>query len=68
MPKSKRSNKALSKYSKTPVLIDDNMPDLANDPVFMAKHEKAEKLIAEFGLPKSIKLKTKSKAKNQKKV
>ena len=68
MPKKKRSIKALNKYQRTPTLIDDNMPDLCNDSVFIAKHEKAEKLIAEFGLPKSNKLKMNSKTKKKKKV
>ena len=49
MPKKKRSS--------APVLIDDNFPDLSKDPVFMAKHEKAEKLIAEFGIPEAFKTK-----------
>lgn len=61
MPKNKRLLKALNKSSKTPVLIDDNFPDLSKDPVFLAKHEKAEKFIAKYGLPESFKKKTKSK-------
>jgi hypothetical protein len=50
---------AKKKRSITPVLIDDDFPDLSKDPVFAAKHEKAEKLIAEFGIPEAFKTKTK---------
>ncbi|HXB29478.1 MAG TPA: hypothetical protein VNW49_06650 [Puia sp.] len=49
MPKKKRSN--------TTVFIDDDFPDLSKDPVFIAKHEKAEKLITEFGIPEAFKTK-----------
>ena len=52
---------AKKKKSSTSVLIDDDFPDLSKDPVFMAKQEKAEKLIAEFGLPKEWEKKTKAK-------
>ena len=38
-------------------MIDDDFPDLSKDPVFIAKHEKAEKLIAEYGLPEFFKKK-----------
>jgi hypothetical protein len=61
MPKKKRSLKASNIFSSTPVIIDDNFPDLRKDPVFMAKHEKAEKLIAEFGIPEAFKTKPKLK-------
>jgi hypothetical protein len=43
-----------------PIPIDENMPDLSNDPYVLAKMEKAEKLIAEYGLPESFKTKAKS--------
>jgi hypothetical protein len=48
-----------------PVPVDENFPDLSNDPFVLAKMEKAEKLIAEYGLPKVLEKKTK--AKNRKK-
>ncbi len=48
-----------------PVPIDENFPDLSNDPFVLAKMEKAEKLIAEYGLPELMK--KKAKAKNRKK-
>ena len=48
-----------------PVPIDENMPDLSNDPFVLAKMEKAEKLIAEYGLPEVLGKRTK--AKNRKK-
>jgi hypothetical protein len=47
------------------VPIDENMPDLSNDPFVLAKMEKAEKLIAEYGLPESFE--KKNKTKNRKK-
>jgi hypothetical protein len=47
-----------------PVIIDDHMPDLSNDPFVLAKMEKAEKLIKKYGLPESFK--TTLKAKSQK--
>ena len=49
------------KKSLEPVPIDENMPDLSNDPVVLAKMEKAEKLIAEYGLSESFKTKSKAK-------
>jgi hypothetical protein len=52
------------KLSK-PVPIDENMPDFSNAPFVLAKMEKAEKLIAEYGLPESFEKKIK--AKNRKK-
>jgi hypothetical protein len=59
MSKKKRSLKSLNNFTKTLIIIDDNFPDLSKDPVFMAKHEKAEKLIAEFGIPEAFKTKPK---------
>jgi hypothetical protein len=41
------------------VPIDENFPDLSNDPFVLAKMEKAEKLIAEYGIPKSFEKKPK---------
>lgn len=57
MPKKNRSLKALKNFTKNTILIDDDFPDLSKDPVFIAKHEKAEKLIAEYGLPEFFKKK-----------
>ena len=53
------------KELQKPVPVDENFPDLSNDPFVLAKMEKAEKLIAEFGLPGLLEKKTK--AKNRKK-
>jgi hypothetical protein len=53
------------KELQKPVPVDKNFPDLSNDPFVLAKMEKAEKLIAEYGLPELLKKKTK--AKNRKK-
>lgn len=46
-----------------PVPVDDNFPDLSNDPYVLAKMEKAEKLITEYGLPESFKTKSKKSVK-----
>ena len=58
--------KSLFKKHLKPIQIDDSMPDFSKDPVFVAKHEKAEKFIAEHGLPESFK--TTPKAKSPKKA
>ena len=59
----KKLLKDLNKKSKAYFQIDNNMPDLSKDPVFIAKHEMAEKFIAEHGLPESFRKKpTKRKA------
>jgi hypothetical protein len=47
----------LEKLPKS-VPVDENFPDLINDPFVLAKEEKAEKLIAEYNLPKEWKKKT----------
>ncbi len=61
MTKKNRSLKELKNFAKNTILIDDDFPDLSKDPVFAAKHEKAEKLIAEFGIPEAFKTKPKLK-------
>ncbi len=50
----------LEKLPKS-VSVDENFPDLSNDPFVLAKMEKAEKLIAEYGLPELLNNKTKAK-------
>jgi hypothetical protein len=57
MNKNLRELKALNKKYKISVRIVKNMPDLSNDPVFVAKKEIAEKFIAEHGLPEDFKSK-----------
>ena len=47
------------KELQKPFPVDENFPDLSNDPFDSAKMEKAEKLIAEFGIPESFKTKPK---------
>lgn len=56
---SKKLLKDLNKKSKAYFQIDKNMPDFSKDPAFIAKHEMAEKFIAEHGLPKSFRKKSK---------
>jgi hypothetical protein len=56
---SKKLLKDLNKKSKAYFQIDNNMPDFSKDPAFLAKHELAEKFIAEHGLPDSFKKKQK---------
>ncbi len=58
---SKKLLKDLHKKSKAYFKIDNNMPDFSKDPAFVAKHEMAEKFIAEHGLPESFKTGAKSK-------
>lgn len=62
MPK---SLKALIKKLKIKVTIDDDFPDLSNDPVFVAKNKKAAKFIAEHGLPEDFKTKAKKSVKRK---
>jgi hypothetical protein len=63
MKKGSKESKILKKFLKTPILIDEDFPDLSRDPVVLAKMERAEKFIAEHGLPDSPKNKTKDKRK-----
>jgi hypothetical protein len=59
------SNNLIKKLNK-PILVDKNMPDFGKDPFFEAKNEKAEKFIAENGLPKDFKTKPKAKGSKRK--
>ena len=54
MKKNLKELKALNKKYNVTITIDRDMPDLSNDPFVLAKKKKAEKFIAEHGLPKSI--------------
>jgi hypothetical protein len=58
---SKKLLKDLNKKSKAYFQFDNNMPDFSKDPAFLAKHELAEKFIAEHSLPESFKTKPKEK-------
>ncbi len=51
--------KALEKFLKTPILIDENMEDFSNHPLFVMRGKQAAEFIAKNGLPKSFKKKTK---------
>jgi hypothetical protein len=66
MKKNLKELRALNKKYNISVTVDKNMEDHSNDPFVLAKLEKAEKLIAKYGLPESTN--TKSKAKKKKKV
>jgi hypothetical protein len=50
--------KSLLEKLQEPIPVDGNMPDFSNDPFVLAKLEKAEKLIAKYGLPESFRNKT----------
>ena len=54
MKKNLKQSKALKELVKNPILIDENIRDHSNDPFVLAKLEKAEKFIAEHGLPDSF--------------
>ena len=58
-------SKALKKIIKESYPIERYMVDLSNDPVVLAKKERAEKLIAEYGLPEDFKKKRKANKKVQ---
>jgi hypothetical protein len=53
--------KAIKKFLKTPILIDENMEDFSNHPDFVARSKQATEFIAKNGLPKSFKKKTNAK-------
>ena len=53
-------SKALKKIIKESYPIERYKVDLSNDPVVLAKKERAEKLIAEYGLPEDFKKKPKA--------
>ena len=60
-------SKKIDKILKESITVDENMEDFSKDPFVVAKNEKAAKLIAKYGLPKSFQKKTKSlKAKSKK--
>ena len=65
MKKNLKQSKWLKEFTKNPIVIDENIRDHSNDPFVLAKLEKAEKFIAEHGLPESI---TKPKAKSRKSI
>ena len=48
-------------FNKKNFTIVDDMPDFSKDPVFVAKQEKAEKLIAKYGVPETSRAKKKVK-------
>jgi hypothetical protein len=54
MKKNLKVLRALNKKYNISVTVDKNMEDHSNDPFVLAKLEKAEKLIAKYGLPESI--------------
>ncbi len=53
--------KALKKFLKTPIIIDENMEDFSNHPDFVARSKQAAEFIAKNGLPESFKTQAKSK-------
>jgi hypothetical protein len=59
-------SKEINKILKKSFRVDKNMEDFSKDPVFVAKHEKAEKFIAEHGLPESSNKKIKDQVKKHK--
>jgi hypothetical protein len=61
MARDTRAEKALKKFLKTPILIDENMEDFSNQPVFVKRGEQAAEFIAKNGLPESFKTKPKTK-------
>ncbi len=64
MKKDLKTSKALTAFNKKyniSITVDKNMPDFSKDPVFRAKHEKAEKFLAEHGTPESFRKKSKAK-------
>jgi hypothetical protein len=62
MPKAKKiKSKNPFSFNKEDFSIVDDMPDFSKDPVFVAKQEKAEKFIAEYGVPETSRAKKKVK-------
>jgi hypothetical protein len=59
MSKDLSIEKALKKFLKTPILIDENMEDFSNHPDFIARSKQAAEFIAKNGPPKSFKKKPK---------
>jgi len=64
--KARKDLKYLNKKFNISIRTDKNMRDYSKDPVFVAKNEKAEKFIAENGLPKDFKTKPKAKGSKRK--
>ena len=60
-----RISKAIKKISKKSYPIEICTEDFSKDPAFLAMHERAEKLIAQYGLPEAFK--TKQNAEGRKK-
>jgi hypothetical protein len=61
-----RISKAIKKISKESYPIEICTEDFSKDPAFLAKHEMAEKFIAEHGLPEAFKTKPKAKGRKKK--
>jgi len=61
-----RTSKALRKILKESYPVKGSTKDLSDDPVVVAKKEKAVKIIKEFGLPESFRKKIKPKGKKHK--
>jgi hypothetical protein len=59
MNKNLRELKALNKKYKISVKIVKNLPDLSNDPVFVAKNKKATEFLAKHPFPEDFKTKPK---------
>ncbi len=57
MSKDTRADKSLKDFLKTPILIDENMEDFSNHPLFVMRGKQAAEFIAKNGLPKSFKKK-----------
>jgi hypothetical protein len=49
------SSRALTVKRKKKTVIDDDMPDLSNDPYFVEKAEKSREMLIKYGVPKSMK-------------
>ena len=60
-----RISKTIKKILKESYPIEICTEDFSKDPAFLAKHEKAEKLIAEYGIPETFKTKPKAKGGNK---
>jgi hypothetical protein len=62
---SKKRVKDLLKKSKSSFSIDNTIPDFSKEPAFVAKHQEAERLLAECGF---LKEHSKPKTKSRKKI
>ena len=54
MKKKVKDVKSKNTKYKISVRIDNNMPDLSNDPFVLAKKEKAENLLSKYPVPESF--------------